>query len=157
MTAVIANDKSLFKGLYGRGLRLLLQFKFVRFHRIQKGFSETPIIYQDFLHQVVWPRIANTTGRVGIFGAGSHTDIALKSMPKFAEKVFCLTDNNKDLWYQTKFNKPILPPTEAVKACDIFFLSTAIYQDIFRADLKRLHFKGEIISIEDEVPPTWFL
>jgi hypothetical protein len=147
----------MFNGVFGRLLAHLLQWPFVRFHRVQLGVVETPLDYERFLAEVVGPRLDAIEGRIGVFGCGEHTRIVLKALPGLAERIHCLTDNNAVLWHQTRFGRPLLPPEKAVRTCDAFFLSTAVFQHVIRADLKRLGFRGPVIAVDDVVPPHWFL
>jgi hypothetical protein len=39
----------------------------------------------------------------------------------------------------------------------VIVLSTAVYQHILRADLKKLGFTGAIVAMDDVVPASWFL
>ena len=146
-----------FTGAGGRILARLLQLPFVRYHRVQLGFVERPERYAQFLEQVVGPRLAALEGRLGVFGVGAHTDVALKHVGGLAERIHCFTDNNAALWRQTRVGKLILPPTEAILECDAFFLSTAVFQRVLERDLRRLGFRGPIVAMDDAVPPHWFL
>ena len=146
-----------FTGLGGRALARLLQFRFVRYHRVQLGFVERPRQYEQFLAEVVAPRIGRLSGKLGVFGVGAHTEIALAHVSGLGERVHCFTDNNAALWRQQRFGKLVLPPEDAVTACDAFFLSTAVFQRILEQDLRRLGFAGPIVAMDDEVPPGWFL
>jgi hypothetical protein len=51
----------------------------------------------------------------------------------------------------------VLPPREAVRACEVFVLSTAVFQHVLRADLRRIGYQGPIIAMDDHMPPHWFL
>ena len=146
-----------FTGVRGRLLSLLLQLGFVRYHRVQLGFVERPEQYLQFVTDVIGPRLAALPGKLGVFGVGAHTDTALKAVPELAGRIHCFTDNNTALWQQTRFGKTVLPPAEAVKECDAFFLSTAVYQRVLTSDLARLGFRGPIVAMDDVVPPFWFL
>jgi hypothetical protein len=146
-----------FTGLQGRVLGALLQLPLVRFHRLQRGFVEQPVEYRRFLSDVIGRRLAETPGRAGIFGCGEHSRILLESIPALRDRVHCLTDNNASLWHQQRFGFQVLPPQEAVQSCDLFVLSTAVFQNILRGDLRRLGFRGPIIAMDDEMPPSWFL
>jgi hypothetical protein len=146
-----------FTGLRGRTLARLLQLPFVRYHRVQLGFVERPRQYERFLTEIVAPRLDRLPGKLGIFGVGAHTDVALTHVPGLPERVHCFTDNNAALWRQPRFGKLVLPPQDAVTECDAFFLSTAVFQRILEQDLRRLGFTGPIVAMDDEVPPGWFL
>ena len=146
-----------FTGLQGRLLAALLQWPIVRFHRLQRGFVEQPAEYRRFLFEVIGARLADTPGRVGVFGCGEHSRVLLGSIPELRERVHCFTDNNAALWHQDRFGCRVLPPEEAVKACDVIVLSTAVFQHVLRADLRRLGFAGTVIAMDDLVPPSWFL
>jgi hypothetical protein len=146
-----------FTGLRGRVLAGLLQLPSVRFHRIQRGVAETPSEYERFVVEVVGPRLTRLSGRLGIFGAGEHTRMVLQALPAILDRVHCLLDNNTALWHQERHGRLVLPPAQAVCDCDTIFLSTAVFQHVLRADLKRLDFKGTIIAMDDIVPPQWFL
>ena len=146
-----------FTGVEGRLLGMLLQIPSVRFNRLQRGFVETPAEYRRFLVEVLGARIAATPGRIGLFGCGEHTRVLLEALPGLAERMTLLTDNNRSLWRQTRFGRPVLPPDEAVTACDAFVLSTAVFQHVLRQDLRRRGFRGPVIAVDDEVPPAWFL
>jgi hypothetical protein len=71
--------------------------------------------------------------------------------------VHCFADNNAALWHQERFGRPVLPPREAVRTCEVFVLSTAVFQHVLRADLRRLGYRGPIIAMDDDMPPAWFL
>jgi hypothetical protein len=157
MTTLAATPDLGLSGLQGRALSWLLQRRFVRYHRIQLGFVERPAEYEQFLATVVGPRLRAIEGRLGVFGVGVHTQIALKAMPWLGERIACFADNNASVWRQTRFDRTVLPPAEAAAACDAFFLSTAVFQRVLRRDLRRLHFRGVIVSVDDHVPPGWFL
>ena len=146
-----------FTGLQGRVLGALLQWPLVRFHRLQRGFVEQPAEYRRFLFEVIGRRLADTPGRVGVFGCGEHSRVLLASIPELADRVHCFTDNNAALWHQERFGRRVLPPEEAIDVCDVFVLSTAVFQHVLRADLRRLGFSGPVIAMDDEVPPSWFL
>ena len=146
-----------FTGLRGRLLGALLQRPLVRFHRLQRGFVEQPAEYRRFLFEVIGARLANTPGPVGVFGCGEHSRVLLESIPELRERLHCFTDNNAALWHQDRFGCRVLPPEEAVKVCDVFVLSTAVFQHVLRADLQRLGFSGSVIAMDDQVPPSWFL
>lgn len=146
-----------FTGLRGRLLAAMLQLPVVRHHRVQLGFVEAPAEYEAFLAEVIGRRLAASPGRVGVFGAGTHTERLLACVPDLAARVTCLTDNNRALWGGTRFGLPILAPAEAVTRADVMVLSTAVFQRQLRADLKRLDFPGTVVAMDDEVPPAWFL
>ena len=147
----------MFSGISGRLLGWLLQRPFVRFHRVQLGVVERRVEYERFLVEVVEPRLAALSGRLGVFGCGEHTRSAIKAMPGLAARIHCLTDNNAVLWHQTRFGRPVLPPEKAVADCDAIFLSTAVFQHVLRAQLKHLGFRGPVIAVDDHVPADWFL
>ena len=157
MTALDSTRFTAFTGIRGRVLAQLLQLGFVRFHRVQLGVVERPREYARFLADVVGPRLAALPGRVGVFGVGAHTETVLKAVPGLAERVHCFTDNNAGVWHQSRFGKPVLPPAEAVAACDVFFLSTAVFQRVLEADVRRHGFRGPIVAVDDLVPPSWFM
>lgn len=157
MTTIAATPSVSFSGIRGRMLERLLQVRFVRYLRVQLGFVEFPAQYQLFLRDIVGPRLAAVPGSLGVFGVGTHTEVALKAIPGLAERIHCFTDNNAALWHQTRFGRPVLPPAEAVKQCDCFFLSTAVFQRVLEGDLRRLGFTGTIVAMDDDVPPSWFL
>ena len=144
-------------GLQGRLLGSLLQLAFVRFHRVQLGFVEKPHEYERFLVDVVGRRLETMPGTLGVFGVGQHTQTLLKALPGLVSRVHCFTDNNGAFWNQERFGRPVLPPGEAVRRCDLFLLSTAVFQHVLRADLRRLGFAGPIVAVDDVVPPSWFL
>ena len=146
-----------FTGLQGRLLGALLQWPLVRFHRLQRGFVEQPAEYRRFLFEVIGARLADTPGRVGVFGCGEHSRILLASIPTLRDRVHCFTDNNAALWHQQRFGFQVLPPEEAARACELFVLSTAVFQHVLRGDLRRLGFRGPIVAMDDEMPPWWFL
>lgn len=146
-----------FEGMRGRVLTWLLQRDSVRFHRVQRGFVEKPAQYERFLAAVVGPRVEALDGRLGVFGVGTHTEVLLKAFPSLQPRIHCFADNNPAVWRQVRFGHPVLPPGEAVKACDAFLLSTAVFQHVLRADLVRHGFKGPILAVDDVVPPAWFL
>lgn len=144
-------------GLRGRLLGRLLQVPAVRYHRVQLGFVETPQDYEAFLMDVVAPRLAVLPAPLGVFGVGAHTDLVLRVLPDLANRVHGFTDNNPAQWHRTKHDRPVLPPAEAVAQCASFFLSTAVFQRVLTADLRRLGFRGPIVAMDDVVPPHWFL
>ena len=146
-----------FRGLEGRLLARVLQMGFARYRRVQIGFVNDPAQYRLFLKAIVAPRLRDVPGRLGVFGVGSHTEVVLKTVPDLHDRVTLLTDNNPDTWNRTKFGKPVVPPAEAVDACEAFFLSTAVFQHVLRADLTALGFDGTVIAVDDHVPPEWFL
>lgn len=146
-----------FTGLKGRALAGLLQLPFVRFHRVQLGFVERPVQYERFLAEVVGARLAGLPGALGIFGAGEHTRVLLKAVPSLDDRIVCLIDNNAGLWGSERFGKPVLSPADALPKCRSIFLSTAVYQHVLRADLRRRGFTGPIVAVDDVVPPSWFL
>ena len=135
----------------------LLQLPFVRFHRVQLGFVEKPHDYQRFLAEVVGRRVATLPGTLGVFGVGQHTQTLLAAIPGLAGRVHCFADNNPAVWNQQRFGRPVLPPADAVRQCDVMLLSTAVFQHVMRADLRRRGFKGPIVAVDDVVPPAWFL
>ncbi|MEZ5290587.1 MAG: hypothetical protein R2745_05865 [Vicinamibacterales bacterium] len=153
----IAGAPVRFDGLGGRLLGGLLQLPFVRYHRVQLGFVETPVEYEAFLRDVVGPRLDALPGRLGIFGVGAHTDLVLKVLPDLAARLHCFTDNNAVHWHRERHGVAVLPPEEAARACEVFFLSTAVYQRVLEADLRRVAFQGPIVAMDDVVPPAWFL
>ena len=146
-----------FTGVRGRALSRLLQLPFVRYHRVQLGFVERPRQYRRFLADVLGPRLDALPGRIGVFGVGVHTEIVLKALPAFADRIHCFTDNNATMWQQTRFGKTVLPPTTAVEECDAFLLSTAVFQRVLEGDLRRLGFTGPVVAVDDHVPAAWFL
>ena len=146
-----------FTGLQGRLLAALLQLPFVRFNRVQRGFVEQPGEYRRFLLEVIGRRLEETPGRVGVFGCGEHSRVLLDSIPALRERLHCFTDNNAVLWHQERFGRRVLPPEEAITVCELFLLSSAVFQHVLRADLRRLGFTGPVIAMDDEMPPTWFL
>lgn len=146
-----------FTGVRGRLLSRLLQLGFVRFHRVQRSAVECPHEYARFLTEVVGPRLSALPGRLGVFGVGAHTETVLKALPGLEARIHCFTDNNQGLWRQTRFGKPVLPPAEAVSECDAFFLSTAVFQRVLAADLRRHGFRGPVVAVDDDVPASWFL
>ncbi|MGE0813472.1 MAG: hypothetical protein AB7O28_16090 [Vicinamibacterales bacterium] len=146
-----------FDGPGGRLLGRLLQLPFVRYHRVQLGFVETPAEYEAFLRDVVGPRLDARPGRLGIFGVGAHTDLVLRVLPDLAARLHCFTDNNAVHWRRLRHGVTVLPPEDAARECDVFFLSTAVYQRVLEADLRRLGFHGPIVAMDDVVPPAWFL
>lgn len=146
-----------FTGLQGRLVGALLQWPLVRFHRLQRGFVEQPAEYRRFLFEVIGRRVAHTPGSIGVFGCGEHSRVLLESIPDLRERVHCFTDNNAALWHQERFGCRVLPPEEAVKVCELFILSTAVFQHVLRQDLRRLGYSGPIIAMDDQLPPSWFL
>jgi hypothetical protein len=146
-----------FTGLKGLALSRLLQLGFVRYRRVQLGFSEFPQQYKAFLTSVVGTRLESLPGKVGIFGTGAHTGLLLEAIPGLDARVACLLDNNQSLWRQSKFGHVVLPPREAITECHVIVLSTAVYQHALRADLKKLGFTGAIVAMDDVVPASWFL
>lgn len=146
-----------FTGLRGRALARLLQAPFVRFHRVQLGFVERPVQYQQFLAEVIAPRLAEMPEPLGVFGSGEHTRVLLKAIPELDERIHCFLDNNASLWGQERLGHIVLPPAEAVRQCSSIFLSTAVFQHELRKDLKRLSFSGPTLAVDDAVPPSWFL
>jgi hypothetical protein len=146
-----------FTGVKGRLLSRLLQLGFVRFHRVQLGFVEAPRQYQQFLADVVAPRLDALPGRLGVFGAGEHTRVLLSTLPELDARVHCLIDNNPQLWKTRRLGHLVLPPAEAIQVCDVIFLSTAVFQHVIRAELKQKNFRGPIVAVDDVVPPSWFL
>jgi hypothetical protein len=157
MTTLDSTRATAFTGIRGRVLARLLQIDFVRFHRVQLGVVECPQQYTRFLADVVGPRLLALPGRLGVFGVGAHTETVLKALPALGDRIHCFTDNNRAVWHQTRFEKPVLPPADAVGACDVFFLSTAVFQRVLETDLRRLGFRGPIIAVDDVVPAAWFL
>jgi hypothetical protein len=157
MTAHHSGHSTAFSGIRGAILGRLLQIDFVRFHRVQLGAVECPGQYSQFLADVVGPRLFALPGRLGIFGVGAHTEVVLKALPTLGDRIHCFTDNNGSVWHQTRFGKPVLPPTEAVATCEAFFLSTAVFQRVLDGDLRRHGFRGPIVAVDDVVPPSWFL
>lgn len=143
--------------LQGWMLGHLLQLAFVRFHRVQLGFVETPHDYERFLVEVVGQRLAALPGTLAVFGVGQHTQTLLKALPSLAGRISCFADNNPALWNQERFGRPVLPPADAVRRCEVFLLSTAVFQHVLRADLRRRGFTGPIVAVDDVVPPSWFL
>ena len=146
-----------FTGVGGRTLSRLLELPFVRYHRVQLGFVERPRQYEQFLADVVGPRLDTLPGRLGVFGVGAHTDLLLKVLPGLGDRIACFTDNNAGLWGQTRFGKLVLPPADAVGECEVFLLSTAVFQRALSADLRRLGFTGPVVAMDDVVPASWFL
>jgi hypothetical protein len=146
-----------FTGFRGSALAALLQLRFVRYHRVRLGFVEAPAEYARFLACVVGPRLDTLPGALGIFGVGAHTELVLKVLPGLTGRLRCFTDNNATLWQTMRFGAPVLPPDEAARACDVLFLSTAVFQRQLRADLRRHGFRGPIVAMDDMVPPAWFL
>ncbi len=146
-----------FSGFKGRALAGLLQLAFVRFHRVQLGFVERPVQYERFLAEVIGPRLAALPAPLAVFGAGEHTRVLLKALPWLDEQVFCFIDNNAALWGQERFGKLVLSPADALPQVGAIFLSTAVFQHVLRADVKRRGFAGPIIAVDDVVPPSWFL
>jgi hypothetical protein len=146
-----------FRGVRERVLARLLQLRFVRFHRVQLGFVEKPAEYQRFLRDIIGPRLASLPGRLGVFGTGEHTKILLAAIPELAARIHCFVDNNSALWRTERFDRIVLAPSIAVQECEAFFLSTAVFQHVLRADLRRHGFAGPIVAVDDELPPSWFL
>ena len=146
-----------FSSIRARLLGRLLQLPFVRYHRVQLGVVEYPHQYERFVATVIAPRLEALPGRLGVFGVGTHTQAVLKALPTLASRVTCYTDNNPTLWHQTRFGGIVLPPAEAVKRCDAFLLSTAVFQRVLAADLRRLGFRGPLVAMDDQVAPAWFL
>lgn len=146
-----------FEGLRARVLARLLEFGPVRYHRLQRGFVEAPEQYAAFLAQVVGPRLMSLPGRLGIFGVGAHTSLVVETLPHLIDRVHCFTDNNPVMWGQVRADRPVLPPADAVRECEAFFLSTAVFQRVLGADLRRLGFRGPVVAMDDVVPASWFL
>lgn len=146
-----------FVGLRGWMLARLLQVPAVRYHRVQRGFVETPQEYEVFLQEVIAPRLASLPTPLGVFGVGAHTDLLVRVLPDLVSRIHCFTDNNAAQWHRTRHDRRILPPAEAAARCASFFLSTAAFQRVLTADLRRLGFAGPIAAMDDEVPPHWFL
>ncbi len=146
-----------FAGVKGRVMSGLLQLPFVRFHRVQLGFVERPDQYEQFLATVVGPRLAELPAPLGVFGAGEHSRVLLKSVPALEDRILCFVDNNPALWRQTRFGKLVMSPADALPQCRSIFLSTAVFQHVLRADLRRRGFCGPIVAVDDVVPPSWFL
>lgn len=146
-----------FRGLRGRILAMLLQLPRVRFHRLQRGFAQQPLLYRTFLATLVRERVRATIGPLGVFGCGEHTRILLEAIPELAGRVHCYTDNNSALWHQQRFGRPVLPPAEAARVCSALVLSTVVFQRAMRRDLRRLDFRGTILAMDDRLPPAWFL
>jgi hypothetical protein len=146
-----------FAGLRGRVLARLLQVPAVRYHRVQLGFVETPQEYEAFLQEVVARRLASLPAPLGVFGVGAHTDLVVRVLPDLASRIHCFTDNNPAQWHRTRHDRPVLPPAEAAAQCASFFLSTAVFQPVLTADLRRVGFTGPIVAMDDQVPPRWFL
>ena len=147
-----------FKGYKGFLLARLLQLKPVRFHRTQLGWVENPSAYEKFVADVVGRRIESAgCSRWGIFGTGEHTRVVLRALPWLLERVRCFADNNPRLHGQMFMDRPVYAPGDAVKECDGFFLSTAVFQSTMHRDLKHLGFRGPILAVDDKVPPQWFL
>ena len=146
-----------FRSVEGRLLARVLQMGFTRYRRVQLGFVNDPGQYRLFLRTIVAPRLRDLTGRLGVFGVGSHSEVVLKAAPDLRDRITLFTDNNPDTWNGTKFGKPVLPPSEAVEMCDAFFLSTAVFQHVLKADLNALGFSGTVVAVDDYVPPEWFL
>jgi hypothetical protein len=158
MTSVSAATSPVsFTGLRGSVLAALLQLRFVRYHRVRLGFVETPAEYGRFLELVVGPRLDALPGALGVFGVGAHTELVLRVLPGLTGRIHCFTDNNHTLWHTTRFGAPVLPPAEAARACDAFFLSTAVFQRRLDADLRRHGYRGPIVAMDDVVPPACFL
>jgi hypothetical protein len=146
-----------FRGLRGKALASLLQLGFVRFHRVQLACVESPADYERFLAEVMGPRLEAIRGSLGVFGVGEHTRVLLRSLPALQGRIHCFIDNNASIWRQQRFGRPVLPPEQAVKECDAILLSTAVFQHVLRAELKRRNFNGPILAVDDIVPPEWFL
>jgi hypothetical protein len=146
-----------FRGLRGKALGTLLQLGFVRFHRVQLACVEAPVEYERFLTTVVGPRLSDITGTLGVFGVGEHTRVLLKALPTLQGRIHCFIDNNSAIWRQQRFGRPVLPPEQALRECDAVLLSTAVFQHVLRAELKRRAFSGPILAVDDIVPPEWFL
>ncbi len=146
-----------FRGLEGRVLARVLQMGFTRYRRAQLGLVNDPEEYRNFLRAVVAPRLQGQPGRLGVFGVGSHTEVVLKAIPDLHDRIELFTDNNPGTWHRTKHGRPVVSPVDAVAACDTFFLSTAVFQHVLRADLAALGFRGPVIAVDDRVPPEWFL
>lgn len=157
MTTLAVPAPVAFGGIRGRVLAWLLQFGFVRYHRVQLGFVEHPDQYRRFLAEVIGPRLLAIDGRLGVFGTGVHTEVALQAIPELAERIHCFTDNNPALWHQTRFGKRVLPPRDAVRECDGMFLSTAVFQRVLERDLQNHGFQGAVVAMDDVVPAAWFL
>jgi hypothetical protein len=158
MTTSAALAHATFTGAKGRLLAALLQLSFVRYRRVQRGFAERPRQYEQFLATVVSERIeALGDCRLGVFGVGVHTQVALTHIASLRNRLHCFTDNNAALWHQHRFGRIVLPPREAVTVCDAFFLSTAVFQRVLTADLRALGFRGPIVAVDDSVPAGWFL
>jgi hypothetical protein len=146
-----------FSGVSGRVVAQLLQLPAVRYHRVQLGIVEAPREYEQFLRDVVAPRLAALPAPLGVFGVGAHTDLVCRVLPDLAARVHCFTDNNPAQWQRTRDGRPILAPAAAVSTCAAFFLSTAVFQRVLTGDLRRLGFTGPIVAMDDVVPPHWFL
>jgi hypothetical protein len=147
-----------FASFQGFLLEKLLQMGPVRFHRIQRGWVDNPCEYKRFIAEVIGPRIVDTNcRRLGIFGTGEHTRIILNALPELLERVQCFADNNHNIQGQQLMNRPVCSPENAVKICDGFILSTAIFQHEMHKNLQKLGFKGPVIAMDDDVPPHWFL
>lgn len=146
-----------FKGVRGHVVAGLLQLPLVRFHRVQLGFVERPALYERFLAEVIGPRLATLPDRLGVFGAGEHTRVLFKAIPELTDRIHCFIDNNASLWGQEHFGHIVLSPADAVQQCGAIFLSTAVFQHVLKADLKRLSFSAPVVAVDDVVPPAWFL
>jgi hypothetical protein len=146
-----------FRGFAGRVLSALLQLKFVRFHRVQLACVESPVEYERFLSTVLGGRLEQTRGTLGVFGVGEHTRVLLRALPTLQGRIHCFIDNNSAIWRQQRFGRPVLPPEQALKECDAILLSSAVFQHVLRAELKRRAFTGPILAVDDVVPPEWFL
>lgn len=144
-------------GLRGRVVTWLLERPFARFHRMHMALAQSPADYRRFIAEVVAPRLRTAPGRLGIFGTGEHTCLVLQAAPDLAQRVHCFMDNDPGLWRQVRFGRTVLPPREAVGECDAIFLSTAVFQQTLRADLRRLAFTGAVLAVDDVVPARWFL
>jgi hypothetical protein len=138
-------------------LAWLLQRRIVRFHRIQHGFARCPAQYRSFVVDVVGPRVrALGPCRLGIFGTGQHTALLLQELPELQSTLACFADNSAAAG-RTLHGRPVLLPRLAVAQCDAMVLSTAVFQEQMRADLRTLGFGGPVIAVDDVVPPEWFL
>jgi hypothetical protein len=146
-----------FHGVKGRIWGWILQRPGIRYYRIQLAVAESPRDYERFLADIVAPRILGLRGRLGIFGVGEHTRLLLHADPSLARRIECFADNNAALWHQEQFGRPVLSAAEAVKRCDAFFLSTAVFQRSLRGDLDALGFEGPVLAVDDVGPPEWFL
>lgn len=146
-----------FDGLKGRTLSGLLQLPFVRFHRVQLGFVERPAQYQRFLAEVIGPRLFALPEPLGVFGAGEHSRVLLEAIPELESRIFCFIDNNSGLWGKERFGKLVLSPADALPQCGGIFLSTAVFQHVLRADVRKRGYSGPVVAVDDLVPPSWFL